>query len=142
MQIRNIFTHNEETFPKGKADLLLASCVIKNDAINETTHEDTFLAPTLDGEFITNEKLFSSDTFAKDSSKAPSLALITRAVHNLNPFSSIELLDLGLEVQAQNTTLHHFAIKPSQNKNNGINIDAKETFLKGMEFGNSLFLEA
>ncbi|MDQ7067447.1 MAG: hypothetical protein Q9M40_05480 [Sulfurimonas sp.] len=66
---------------------------------------------------------------AETPSGVPTPALITRAVHNLNPFSTIETLDLGLEIKPEQTQLHDFDIKPSESIVTGANINAEELFL-------------
>ena len=145
MQIRNIFTHLEAVFPPGRADFLLASSVTRTCEVEGITQAGTPgkipFTPTLDGEFITNEKVFSLAEPAETSTGVPSPALITRAVHNLNPFSSIELLDLGLETKPQNAILHNFDIEPSDSIATGAGIDAKDIFLKGMSFGRNYELK-
>jgi len=139
MQSFNIFTDKTDTLPKGKADFLLATCVTKTCEIEGITQAGIPgkipLTPTLDAEFIVNEKLYSMPEIAETPSGVPTPALITRAVHNLDNFSSIEILDLGLEVQSQNCVVHNFDIKPSGSINKGANINAKEIFQKGMKFG-------
>ncbi len=139
MQTYNIFTDKTDTLPQGKADFLLAACVTKTCEIDGITQAGIPgkipLTPTLDAEFIVNEKLYSMPEIAETPSGVPTPALITRAVHNLNPFSAIEILDLGLEIKPQNSIVHNFDIKPSNSINKGANIDAKEVFKKGMKFG-------
>ena len=70
-----------DSLPQGKADFLFFES-------NNTT---------LDIEYIINEKLISSN----DPSLISIPAFITRAVHNLNPFSSIE--DLNLKLDSKST---------------------------------------
>jgi uncharacterized protein (TIGR00303 family) len=145
MKTYNIFTNKEDTLPEGKADFLLAASVTKTCEIAGITQAGIPgkipYTPTLDAEFITNQKLFSMPEIAETPSGVPTPALITRAVHNLNPFSSIEILNLGLEVQPEQTQLHNFNINPSQSISSGANINAKELFLKGMEFGKTYELK-
>jgi uncharacterized protein (TIGR00303 family) len=145
MKTYNIFTNKEDTLPEGKADFLLAASVTKTCEITGITQAGIPgkipYTPTLDAEFITNQKLFSMPEIAETPSGVPTPALITRAVHNLNPFSSIEILNLGLEVQPEQTQLHNFNINPSQSISSGANINAKELFLKGMEFGKTYELK-
>ena len=68
-----------DSLPQGKADFLFLGS--KNS--------------TIDIEYIINEKLLSSN----DSSSISIPAIITRAVHNLNPFSSIETLNLEFDAK-------------------------------------------
>ena len=145
MKTLNMFTHIRDTLPVGKADFLLASSVTKTCEIEGITQAGIPgkipLTPTLDGEFITNEKVFSLGELAETPTGVPTPALITRAIHNLNPFSSIELLDLGLSRKPQNVHLHNFDISPSESIATGAKIDAKAVFIKGMEFGKSYELK-
>ena len=145
MQTYNILTNNLDTLPAGKADFLLAASVTKTCEIDGITQAGISgmipLTPTLDAEFITNEKVFSLGELAETPTGVPTPALITRAVHNLSPFSAIEILDLGLFSKPQNCILHHFDIQPSKSIHEGADIDAKEVFLKGMAFGKSYELK-
>ncbi len=145
MKTYNIFTNEENSLPQGKADFLLAASVTKTCEIEGITQAGIpgkiSYTPTLDAEFIVNEKLYSMPEIAETPSGVPTPALITRAVHNLDPFSSIEILDLGLEIKPQNVKLHNFDITPSGSIDTGAHIDAKSIFLKGMEFGRSYELK-
>ena len=78
---------------------------------------------------------------AETPTGVPTPALITRAVHNLAPFSTIEILDLGLTCKPQHTQLYNFDMKPSESISKGANINAKEIVFKGMEFGRSYELK-
>lgn len=145
MKTYNIFTNEPDSLPEGKADFLLAASVTKTCEIEGLTQAGIPgkipLTPTLDAEFITTQKLFSMPELAETPSGVPSPALITRAVHNLVPFSAMEILDLGLVAKPQQTTLHNFDIEPSDSIVSGANIDAKEIFRKGMSFGKSYELK-
>lgn len=139
MKTFNIFTNEIDSLPEGRADFLLAACVTKTCEIDGITQAGIpgkiSLTPTLDAEFISDQKVHSMPELAETPTGVPTPALITRAVHNLNAFSSMEILDLGLEVQPKNCVVHNFDIKASESIATGANIDAKEVFLKGMEFG-------
>ncbi len=145
MKTFNIFTNKKDSLPQGKADFLLASSVTKTCEIEGITQAGIpgkiALTPTLDAEFLINEKVFSLGELAETPTGVPSPALITRAIHNLNPFSSIEILDLGLEITPQNSTCHNFNISPSDSITTGANIDAKEIFAKGMACGKNYELK-
>ena len=145
MKTYNIFTNEADALTEGKADFLLAASVTKTCEIEGITQAGIPgkipYTPTLDAEFIVSEQLFSMPEIAETPSGVPTPALITRAVHNLNPLSSIEILDLGLEVKPQNVPLHSFGITPSKSIAKGANIDAKAVFFKGMEFGRSYELK-
>jgi len=96
-----------------------------------------YLTPVLDGEFIATGEVRSMPDVAETPKGVPTPALITRGVHLLAPFSHIELLDLGLEVQPKgdDITIHHHDIHPSQSIAEGANIDAQALFEKGLAFG-------
>ena len=129
MKTYNIFTNKEDSLPKGKADFLLAVSVSKS------SEEDVLLTPTLDAEFIITQKVFSHGELAQTPNGVPTLALVTRAVHNLHPFSAMEILDLGLEIKPQRIFINDF------NVSKRANIDAKEIFRKGMNFGHAYELK-
>ncbi|MEA3228270.1 MAG: nicotinate-nucleotide--dimethylbenzimidazole phosphoribosyltransferase [Campylobacterota bacterium] len=145
MKIFNIFSNKEDTLPQGKADFLLAGSVTKTCEIEGITQAGIpgkiALTPTLDGEFISNEKVFSLGELAETPTGVPTPALITRAIHNLNPFSSIEILNLGLETDAKNSRVYNFDIEPSNSIAIGADIDAKDIFKKGMNFGKNYELK-
>jgi len=145
MKTYNIFTNQPDALPKGRADFLLAASVTKTCEIEGITQAGIPgkipLTPTLDAEFITTQKLFSMPKLAETPSGVPTPALITRAVHNLDAFSSVEILDLGLVVPPEQTHLHRFGITPSNSIAEGANINAKEVFAKGMEFGRNYELK-
>ena len=139
MKTLNIFTNKEDSLPEGKADFLLGASITKTCKIEGITQAGIpgkiALTPTLDAEFITNEKVFSLGNIAETPAGVPTPALITRGVHNLNPFACVDILDLGLELQPQMTSTHNFDINPSDSIATGANIDAKDIFSKGMKFG-------
>ncbi len=139
MKTYNIFTDQEDSLPEGKADFLLAASVTKTCEIEGITQAGIPgkipLTPTLDAEFIVDEKVYSMPELAETPTGVPTPALITRAVHNLNPFSSMEILNLGLESLPQNSPLINFDIAPSNSIDKGAGIDAKEIIRKGMKFG-------
>ena len=139
MNTYNIFTDKQTKLPEGKADFLLASSVTKTCTIEGITQAGIPgmipLTPTLDAEYIINEKVFSLGELAETPTGVPTPALITRATHNLAPFSSIEILDLGLQTEPQNCKVYNFDITPSDAISKGANINAQEVFVKGMEFG-------
>ena len=145
MQTFNIFTNKEDSLPKGKADFLLAASVTRTCEIEGITQAGIPgkipLTPTLDAEFITTQKIFSLGELAETPTGVPTPAIITRAVHNLVPFSTIEILDVGLDVIPEQTICHNFDIKPSRSISTGANIDAKDVFAKGMKAGSSYELK-
>ena len=145
MKTYNIFTNKEDSLPEGQADFLLAASVTKTCEIEGITQAGIPgkipLTPTLDAEFITNEKVFSLGELAETPKGVPTPAIITRAVHNLSPFSAIEILDLGLETTPQNTTYNSFEISPSEDIRYGAKIDAESIFAKGMKAGETYELK-
>ncbi len=145
MKTYNIFTNQQDSLPEGKADFLLAASVTKTCEIEGITQAGIPgkipYTPTLDAEFITTQKLFSMPEIAETPSGVPTPALITRAVHNLCEFATVETLDLGLEIKPQQTHLHQFDIMPSQDIRKGAEIDAQTVFAKGMAFGRSYDLK-
>jgi len=139
LKTKNIFTNETDLLPEGKADFLLAASVTKTCEIEGITQAGIPglipLTPTLDAEFLSTEKVYSITEVAETPTGIPTPALITRASHNLDPYTSIEVLDLGLTTQPQNTLIHNFHILASQAINKGANINAKEIFAKGMAYG-------
>ena len=139
MQTYNIFTNEIESLPNGKADFILAASVTKTCEIEGITQAGIPgmipLTPTLDAEYISNEKVFSLGELAETPTGVPSPALITRATHNLANFSTIEVFDLGLVKKPQNCILHNFDITPSDSIDKGADIDAEAIFNKGREAG-------
>jgi uncharacterized protein (TIGR00303 family) len=143
--IKNIFTDEVDSVPNGKADFLLAASVTKTCNIEGITQAGIpgkiSLTPVLDAEFIVNQKVYSLSEIAETPKGVPSPALITRGVNNLDPFESIEILNLGVESKPQNCSVHNFNINPSESITNGADIDAKDIFYKGMKFGRSYELK-
>jgi len=95
------------------------------------------LTPVLDAEFLATGEVRSLPNIAETPKGVPTPALITRAIHLLHPYSHVELLDLGLELQPKGDDLHvhHFDITPSKSIAEGAGIDAKALFEKGVAFG-------
>jgi len=95
------------------------------------------LTPTLDSEFVCTGEVRCIENIAQTPKGVPTPALMTRGVHLLKPFNSIELLNLGLEVSPKLDyfTQHNFDIKPSGSIDIGANIDAEAIFQKGVAFG-------
>ncbi|MBU0719932.1 nicotinate-nucleotide--dimethylbenzimidazole phosphoribosyltransferase [bacterium] len=140
----NIFTNEEDSLPSGKADFLLAASVTGICTLEGITQSDAqmiSLMPTLDAEFIANEKVFSSSHPAETPNGVPTPSIITRAVHNVIPFKSIEILNLGLNTAPQNSTCHNFDILPSKPLTMGSGIDARAVFAKGLAAGKSYELK-
>jgi len=139
MKTYDIFTDKEVVLDLQKVDFLLAASVTKTCEIDGITQAGIPgkipLTPTLDAEFITNQRVFSLDEVAETNSGVPTPAIITKAVSNLHSFQTIEILDLGLSVKPQHSLLHNFNITPSEAINKGAGIDAREIFEKGMKFG-------
>ncbi|EDZ63780.1 nicotinate-nucleotide-dimethylbenzimidazole phosphoribosyltransferase [Sulfurimonas gotlandica GD1] len=145
MKTLNIFTNQPDSLPEGKADFLLAASVTRTCEIEGITQAGIPgkipLTPTLDAEFITNEKVFSMPELAETPKGVPTPALITRAVHKLTPYSNIEVLNLGLDAVPQKTPIQSFDIYPSGSVASGANIDARTVFEKGMIAGKNYELK-
>ncbi len=94
------------------------------------------LTPTLDAEFLATGEVKSLDNIAETPKGVPTPALITRAVHLLKPFSSLEFLDLGLEKIPQiEETIYGFNIKPSDRIDQHAKINAHAIFNVARQFG-------
>lgn len=129
-------------FLRGKKATFLLSCsVTKTCEIPNISQAGIpgklYLTPTLDAEFLCTKEVRSLPNIAQTPKGVPTPALITRAIHELNPYSNIEILNLGLEVipQINYFKIHNFDIKPSESITSGTKIEAMEIFQKGLEFG-------
>ena len=129
-------------FLRGKKATFLLSCsVTKTCEIPNISQAGIpgklYLTPTLDAEFLCTKEVRSLPNIAQTPKGVPTPALITRAIHELNPYSNIEILNLGLEVipQINYFKIHNFDIKPSESITAGAKIEAMEIFQKGLEFG-------
>ncbi len=124
-----------------KATFLLALSNTKTANIDGITQAGIpgmiYLTPTLDSEFVCTGEVRSLEDIAKTPKGVPTPALITRAIHLLNPFNDIEILNLGLEItpKLDYFKIHNFDIEPSQSIDTDASIDAQEIFKKGLEFG-------
>lgn len=124
-----------------KATFLLSGSVTKTCEIPSISQAGIpgklYLTPTLDAEFLCLKEVRSLEDIAKTPKGVPTPALITRAVHELKPFSNLEILDLGLEVKPKIKyfKMHDFEIEPSARIDDGAKINAMEIFQKGVEFG-------
>jgi len=137
-----IGTNDFIEYLRGKsATFLLALSTTKTCQIEGITQAGIpgliHLTPTLDAEFLCTGSVRSLQNVAKTPKGVPTPALITRAVHLLNPYSKIEILDLGMEVKPKLDyfKLYDFGINPSNSIDEGANIDAQKLFEKGFEFG-------
>jgi len=133
-------------FKDKKADFLLAACVTHTCEIPQLTQAGIPgkipLTPTLDSEFITTGQVFSLGEIAETPKGVPTPALITRAVQELTPFSSLQILNLGLEIAPQKCKLIDFEIEPSLSITNEKSFDAKAVFDKGFTYGKSYELKS
>ena len=126
-----------------KATFLLSGSVTKTCEIPNISQSGIagklHLTPTLDAEFLCTKEVRSLEDISKISKNEINPVLITRAVHELKPFSNIEILDLGLEVKPQIDyfKIHSFNLKPSKRIDDGASIDAMAVFQAGVEFGTS-----
>ncbi|RXJ70141.1 TIGR00303 family protein [Halarcobacter ebronensis] len=130
-----------------KATYMLAMSNTKTAEIEGITQAGIpgkiYLTPTLDSEFLCCGEVRSLEDIAKTPKGVPTPALITRAVHLLNPFSNIELLDLGIEVKPKLDyfKIHDMQIRPSDSIVENAKIDALAIFQKGLVFGQAYELK-
>ncbi|MCL4432288.1 MAG: TIGR00303 family protein [Epsilonproteobacteria bacterium] len=147
MTIKTILGNNDFTeFLRGKkATFFLSLSNTKTANIAGITQAGIpgmiHLTPTLDAEFLCTGEVRSLKNIATTPKGVPTPGLITRAAHLLHPFSSLALLDLGLEVKPKIDyfPLYDFGIEPSGSIDTGANIDAMELFEKGVEFAEEYF---
>lgn len=124
-----------------KATFLLGCSVTKTCEITNISQAGIpgklYLTSTLDAEFLCTKEVRSLKDIAQTPKGVPTPAIITRAVHELNAFSNIEILDLGMEVrpQIEYFKIYDFDIKPSGRIDEKANIPALEIFQKAIEFG-------
>ncbi len=141
--IKNIIGNSDfiESLRGKKASFLLALSNTDTANIEGITQAGIpgkmYLTPTLDSEFLCTGEVRSLDIIAETPKGVPTPALITRAVHMLNPYSSLEILDLGLQVKPKINyfNIHDFNIKPSSRIDENANINALNIFQKGLAFG-------
>jgi len=145
MQIRELRDHSKASLPQGRADFLLAASVTRTCEIEGITQAGIpgriSLTPTLDAEFISTGRVFSLGEIAETPKGVPTPALITRAVHTLAPFASMQILDLGLAATPQQCNLTQFGLLPTPNITEAESFDAKAVFEKGFAFGKSYLLK-
>ncbi len=126
-----------------KATFLLSASVTKTCEIPNISQAGIpgklFLTPTLDAEFLCLKEVRSLEDIAQTPKGVPTPALITRAVHELKPFSNIEILDLGLDVKPKIDYFktHSFDIEPSLRIDDGAKIDAMAVFQAGVFFASN-----
>jgi len=126
-----------------KATFLLSGSVTKTCEIPDISQAGIpgklSLTPTLDAEFLCLKEVHSLEDIAQTPKGVPTPALITRAVHELKPFSNIEILDLGLEVKPKIDyfKIHNFDLEPSARIDDGAKIDAMAVFQAGVQFASS-----
>jgi len=136
---------NSSPFQNKQADFLLAACVTYTCEIPNLTQAGIPgkipLTPTLDAEFISTGKVFSLGDIAETPKGVPTPALITRAVQELTPFSSLQIINLGLQVEPQQSKLINLNILPSPSITDARAFDAKDIFGKGFAFGKEYQLQ-
>lgn len=127
---------------RGKDATFLLSCGVTRTCEVEGISQagipgSLHLTPTLDAEFITTGEVRSLPEVASTPTGIPTPALLTRAVHELHPFKSMELLNLGMSTlpQIEYFTQHDFDIVSSGNISSEIALNAMEVFQKGVAFG-------
>ena len=130
-----------ESLRGAKATFMLALSNTATSSIKGITQAgipgSIYLTPTLDSEFMCTGQVRSLPSVATTPKGVPTPALISRAIHTLNPFSNIELLNLGLDVKPNIDyfKIHNFDINPSGAINKDANINAFEIFSKATAFG-------
>ncbi|MGE4461982.1 MAG: nicotinate-nucleotide--dimethylbenzimidazole phosphoribosyltransferase, partial [Arcobacter sp.] len=129
-------------FLRGKRATFLLSCsVTKTCEIPNISQAGIpgklYLTPTLDAEFLCTKEVRSLPDIAQTPKGVPTPALITRAIHELKPYSNIEILNLGLDVipQIDYFKIYNFDINSSESIDKNAKIPAMEIFQKGIEFG-------
>lgn len=143
MMIKNIVGNKDfiESLRGKKATFMLALSNTQTATIEGITQAGIpgkmYLTPTLDSEFLCVGEVRSLDNVASTPKGVPTPALISRAIHLLHPFSSIELLNLGLEMEPKLDyfKVHDFQLSPSKSIALDAQINAMELFQKGVEFG-------
>lgn len=138
--MKKISFDTEHFLKNKKASFLLACCVTKTCNIDGITQagipNHIELTPTLDSEFVSFGGVASLPNIATTPKGVPTPALITRAVHTLKPFCSVEFLDLGFTtIPKVENKIYHFGINASDRIDNNAKIDAKMVFESGRRFG-------
>ena len=130
-----------------KASFLLSTSVTKTCNIEGISQAGIpgmlSLTPTLDSEFLCTKEVRSLEDIAQTPKGVPTPALITRAVHELNPFSNMEILNLGLEKlpKINYFRINNFDLNPSEAINTGAKIDAMKVFETGVSFAQNYELK-
>ncbi|RUM61785.1 MAG: nicotinate-nucleotide--dimethylbenzimidazole phosphoribosyltransferase, partial [Sulfurimonas sp.] len=136
MPIRRIDDHTEVTGFPTEADFLLAASVTYTctiEGITQTGHPGIIpLTPTLDAELITAGSVFSLPKMISVSHGTPTPALLTRAAQKLKPFSTLKILNLGLETPPKYCGVLDFHITPSPAITSSQYLKSRELFFKGM----------
>jgi len=134
---------------RGKnASFLLALSYTKTSDIDGITQAGIpkyiYLTPTLDAEFLAVGDVRSMPKVAETPKGVPTPALITRAIHQLKPFKSVEFLNLGLKKKPEFDyfKLYNFGITPSCRIDKKAKIDAKKVFKKGLDFAKDYKLKS
>ncbi len=140
-----IISPKNSPFQDKQADFLLAACVTHTCEIPLLTQAGIPgkipLTPTLDAEFISTGQVFSLGDIAETPKGVPTPALITRAVHELSPFTDLQILNLGLIETPQQCKLIDLDIYPTPSITEDKNFDAKAIFEKGFKFGKTYKLK-
>jgi len=139
----NTITGNKDfiEFYRGKkATFLLALSNTKTNEIpnliQTTSSELNHLISTINSEFLCLGEVRSIQDDKNYLKYVQTSALITRAVHTLNPYSNIEILNLGLQVKPKLSYFktYDFDMKESRRIDDGANINALEVFQKAITF--------
>lgn len=126
---------------RGKtATFFLACSVSKTCEIPNITQAGIpgkiYLTPTLDAEFLCIKEVRSLDNIAQTPKGVPTPALITRAIHELKPFSNLKILNLGVEIipKIDYFQIYNFDLKASESIDENANIEALSIFEQGLKF--------
>ncbi len=120
-----------------EADFLLAASVTYTCKIEGITQAGIAgmipLTPALDAELITTGHVYSLPQLASTPKGVPTPALLTRAAQVLKPFSSLKILDLGLENSPEHCEVLRFGISPSNSITSHAQINSRCIFFKGID---------
>ncbi|MEA2110428.1 MAG: nicotinate-nucleotide--dimethylbenzimidazole phosphoribosyltransferase [Campylobacterota bacterium] len=137
MLIRRIKDNTQITDFATEADFLLAASVTYTCNIPKITQAGIEgmipLTPTLDAELITKGTVCSLPQLASTPKGVPTPALLTRTAQVLKPFSSMKILDLGLQSRPKNCEVIDFEISPSNSIASHAQINSRCIFFKGVD---------
>jgi len=131
-----------------KADFMLLMSYSKSATIDGITQAGLkglmHLTPVLDSEYLKYGKLKTLKKLPKTASGIPTPAIITKAIDDIRPFGKKSFIDLGLVVHPKIKSKNYIKIPipPSQRIDLGANIDAKDIFMRGIEYAKEYKLKS